>query len=357
MRFVHECYEKNNPAFIIGAPKADLKWRLDQILQNDPLPISTEVLYITESEVEDIYDKLQGIKLQEKKAYVFTGSSVFIDTKNIGILNRLIDLQKHHDQYRFYFLFETDVTDPMITKNLNSDFLKSVFYYPLFDEVDSAQFVHYLAQKWNAALPEKIVKSLVRWCGGHTWLLKHAARVVLEERSINLARLAEMPQVQMRIESIYYSLSEVQQQVLFDIVEKNPIKDPLKIHALHHFTALGAVREHLISIELLLHYIKNLAPKASIQISGRSIVCNNVNITTSLSKKEKRILETLLMYKSDVVDRDTLAKIIWPIDTEEHYSDWAIDRLIARLRKKLSTLGLDSEAIQTTRNKGYSYIE
>jgi len=62
----------------------------------------------------------------------------------------------------------------------------------------------------------------------------------------------------------------------------------------------------------------------------------------------------LIKNTNRVVTRDELAKAIWPINTEDYYSDWAVDRLVARLRSKIADLGMTREAVKTVRNQGYT---
>ena len=39
--------------------------------------------------------------------------------------------------------------------------------------------------------------------------------------------------------------------------------------------------------------------------------------------------------KGEIVTRDIVAEIIWKNNTEEKYSDWAIDQVIHRIREKI----------------------
>jgi OmpR family two-component system bacitracin resistance response regulator BceR len=71
------------------------------------------------------------------------------------------------------------------------------------------------------------------------------------------------------------------------------------------------------------------------------------------SRKEYNVLKLLLEQKEKIVSRDAVGATLWPINTEKHYSDWAIDQLIARLRQRLTELSLPPKMIQSVRGKGY----
>jgi len=42
---------------------------------------------------------------------------------------------------------------------------------------------------------------------------------------------------------------------------------------------------------------------------------------------------------------------LWPNDTEDKYSDWAIDQVMAKIRKKLGDVG-ENRLIRTIKGKG-----
>jgi DNA-binding winged helix-turn-helix (wHTH) protein len=67
----------------------------------------------------------------------------------------------------------------------------------------------------------------------------------------------------------------------------------------------------------------------------------------------------LVSKKEEIVDREGVIAAVWPeyIRSEDlAVSDWAIDRLAARLRKKLKTRG-DNYKLITLRGRGYKLVE
>lgn len=73
-----------------------------------------------------------------------------------------------------------------------------------------------------------------------------------------------------------------------------------------------------------------------------------------LTKKEKALLEILSSRKQELVTREEIINFVWPKNSEET-SDWALDQLVKRLRKKLSFLKR-KEKIITVKNQGYKLI-
>ena len=52
---------------------------------------------------------------------------------------------------------------------------------------------------------------------------------------------------------------------------------------------------------------------------------------------------------------DEIGEALWGKDSYDKYSDWAIDQLISKLRKKLETLGFKN-VLKTVRGKGYKLV-
>ncbi len=71
-----------------------------------------------------------------------------------------------------------------------------------------------------------------------------------------------------------------------------------------------------------------------------------------LTKSEYRVVKILTQHRGEIVTREKIAEVLWEEDYIEKYSDWAIDKLISRLRKKLCT-NRGSFPIKTLRGHGF----
>ena len=69
-----------------------------------------------------------------------------------------------------------------------------------------------------------------------------------------------------------------------------------------------------------------------------------------LTAQQKLIFDYFQAHPHQVVSRDEIAGVIWGKLAAEKYSDWAIDRSISNLKKKLSGTPYQ---ILTLRNRGY----
>ena len=68
--------------------------------------------------------------------------------------------------------------------------------------------------------------------------------------------------------------------------------------------------------------------------------------------KENLLFELLKVQIGNICDRDTIISKVWPEYQEFGVSDWAIDRLVARVRVKLREQDSPYEIV-TVRTRGY----
>ena len=60
--------------------------------------------------------------------------------------------------------------------------------------------------------------------------------------------------------------------------------------------------------------------------------------------------------KDKICEREEIIEVVWPEEEDLGVSDWAIDKLVARVRNKLKLQKNDFE-IQTIKTRGYKLIE
>ena len=74
----------------------------------------------------------------------------------------------------------------------------------------------------------------------------------------------------------------------------------------------------------------------------------------ALSRQEQKIYIEMRRRANGFISRDEIATILWKEESyDDKYSDWAIDKMISRLREKLILGGLTAYNIKTLRGKGY----
>lgn len=80
------------------------------------------------------------------------------------------------------------------------------------------------------------------------------------------------------------------------------------------------------------------------------------NNVTDFTKKEYLLFSFLKDHEGQVCEREAIIESVWPQEQVLGVSDWAIDRLVARVRAKLK-LQKASYEIQTVKTRGYKLVE
>jgi DNA-binding winged helix-turn-helix (wHTH) protein len=78
--------------------------------------------------------------------------------------------------------------------------------------------------------------------------------------------------------------------------------------------------------------------------------------SVEFSKKELHLYSLLLENKDEICERDTIIHSVWPEYEEMGVSDWTIDRLVARLRQKL-TAQKSPYSVVTVKTRGYKLVQ
>jgi hypothetical protein len=78
-----------------------------------------------------------------------------------------------------------------------------------------------------------------------------------------------------------------------------------------------------------------------------------LQIKGQLTYQEGNLIGSLLENENRIVNRENAAKILWEEKWEETYTDWALDKAISRLRKKLETAGFEKK-LKTIKGRGFA---
>ena len=314
---------------------------------------------LTFYEFEDVYDFEEelhtplNLAKKSKVCILISNGHTLIRDKNYPFLNAIIDLQAEIPNLSFIFLFNIDITHPEIAKNIKTSIFGNIAYYPLYEGKDIKGFVEHLAKKWSMKLTGSQINQIVHQCGGYFWLVKQSVRGLRDNPDLKVENLIKLEGIKVALEQFYTSLLDSERNVLQSLILSRKFEGDLEKHSFEYLKRIGLIRSGEVTIPLLVSYVSQYIPKTNIEIKDNLIYFNFVNVDSHFSKKEKRIFKAFINNKGQSVTRDKIAKAIWPINTEDFYSDWAVDRLVARLRAKIKKLGIPKEIIKTIRNQGY----
>ncbi len=344
---------------VLFSPKMDRPLRISQLIQDYQSEYPLVKIDLAPGHSNDLNYFLppveQGLggKLKKDTGICITNCELMIYENNFDVIEEIMKFQHTQSHYRFLLFFEVDITHPDIANRFSlNEVFNNVIYYPLYDYKDTLNFINYSLQEWGFEIPGFLKEKIIQQCGGQFWLVRQSVRALRDDSEADLGQVFESDEIRLRLDQIYHFLLDSEKKVLQKLIKNEVIEDRVEKHSFDFLNRMGLIRKDKITIPLLENYIQEYLPKVSLIKSESHITLNNVNIEGNFSKKEKKVMRILLDHKNQLVDRDAIAKVLWE-ETEGSYSDWALDRFIARIRIKLKKLGVSREMIKTLRNKGY----
>jgi DNA-binding winged helix-turn-helix (wHTH) protein len=374
---------------VIFFPKTDRFRRLHQLLEDKDFlrkffgPKGKYLFQLTDfniSLVEDQFDIQEHIARQLNESsltnvpHTFTQWMSYFLKENIHVVLILADAEKYltvENKHIPPLLFrlsidfaptltlmnflETDITHPSYTSmlTLSKELYENLFWYPLYSEPDVRGFVQYLRTKWNMTLPKKQEDKIVELCGGHFWLVKEAAREFLNNGKFSIDNEALF----FRTEALYQALQQSEQRVVEKIMTNKKQFTDEERHSHAYFKKMNFLsKNNGVNIGLISQYVSTRPHiDQHVEVNDGRVFINNVTVDSLFTKKERRVFKALVEHKGEIVSRDTIAQSMWQSRTDQQYSDWAIDQIITRLRKKLIELSLSPQLIHSVRGKGYRF--
>lgn len=225
-------------------------------------------------------------------------------------------------------------------------FAQNRIFHSLYSADDVAQFIQYLEDKFNIRVPVSLKNRIVERSGGHLWFVKEIIRHSVFKKTGDPLNHEDL---WWRVAEVYCGFTTRELEVLTDLVLQKSVKDE---EACLYLEKTGVVRDGRITIGLLEDYIKrHLQKRTQLYLKNNSLFVGGVSIDSALSKHEKQALVCILSGQGKKVSRETLGFAIW--GGEGDFTDWALDQLVRRLRRKLTSFGIPKSFIQTLKGKGY----
>lgn len=190
-------------------------------------------------------------------------------------------------------------------------------------------------------LGQEVLNKILDISGGHLKYIQLSINVLLEDPSKNLStkqlveKLLKDENIQLLSEEIYSSLTPQEKKILQESV--NNVKH---LNIPNYLVESGFLTDGKIFSPLFETYLKTSSA------SPKEI--------KEFSHKEYLLWSYLYINKDSIVSRDQLISHVWENSIEE--SDWALDQLVARVRKKMH-ISYFHQKIITVKTRGYKLIE
>lgn len=162
----------------------------------------------------------------------------------------------------------------------------------------------------------------------------------------------------LQAKNFFLSLNENQRLILRLLVRSASEIPAQLIPDKEYLEKLKIVKKHYGRWKLISPLLEQAALETTktmnepLKLKDGHVYIGRQNITKQFSPSQQKIMILLLKAKGKIVNRDRIAKELWGKNYLEKYSDWAIDQLISKLRKKLLRLWINPGALVSKKKKG-----
>lgn len=268
-------------------------------------------------------------------------------------LQGVIDATNHKATFVFTSYRPLDVVAPHVfPKNALVVFSHDMFVRPV--QVEDAKIIaDTYKERYNLQVPDEVERTLFQLVDGYVRYL-HLALVILNEKKDHLSQtqaeltvlLQKDERVYLQSEELWESLTPMEQDVILKIYRKKPITSADE-EAGKYLLETGFISKpdssFLIFSPLFEHFLK----------SKDKAVADSQSV--EFTKKEHQLFNHLKDHVNEICERESIIASVWPEVEALGVSDWAIDRLAARVRNKLKLQKSNFE-IQTIKTRGYKLI-
>ena len=230
--------------------------------------------------------------------------------------------------------------------------LQNILYYPLYDEKDIQIVIKNYQKYIPVKIDQDILQFILRNCGHHVWLLKQALRYYKNNGKIDF----QDPIFRSYLTLINNFLTRSDRSLILKLGKKDVNYTADELTSYEYFSKLNLIKDNRFTVPLLAKFIVTQLTKAKVNLKlgkKEEIIFNEVNISNVFSYKERKLMRLLLKKQGSLVSRD---EIVNTLDSNEITSDWAIDQLVSRLRKRLLNQNINPAIIKTSHKRGYKLL-
>lgn len=204
-------------------------------------------------------------------------------------------------------------------------------------------------------LPQRVEEALFHMVGGNIQYLQLALITLQEAQTLPQSiiylehTLLADERITLQSEELWESLTHDEQEVALKVAKAEAVSPSLEQKSKYLWNT-GFVKKqedkaHKLFSPLIASYIIKVT-------EGKKNKSEQIPFT----KKENLLFTLLKEHTGQICERESIIERVWPEYQEFGVSDWAIDRLVARVRTKLKQQKSTAE-IKTIRTRGYQLVE
>lgn len=263
---------------------------------------------------------------------------------------------------KFLFIFNGESDSTQILKFITLFGISSITFTPLREESDMLTLIEKEEKWFDFKLPTEAKERITKLSGGYSALARALLKLAQDNNFQFIKKtdqdIAKVSEISNLFANLFDSLSEHSKKCLFmytlglDITKVGVTDYLYYCKILYRKGNLFSTFSPLMKIWLK-EYLINSFDISEPNKKGE-IFRSGINVKSILSSQEFLALKLLVKERGEIVSRESIAKVIWFDQWSEVYSDYAIDNLISRLRKKLL---LTNDALKSIKGKGVMLVD
>ena len=241
-----------------------------------------------------------------------------------------------------------ELVPDVFTRSALSVFTQEMYLKPASD-ADMKSILSTFLERYDLMLSSWAQQELLHLSGGHVQYL-HLALISMRTRGLPstadelLTQLSQDEELRFLSEELWSSLRSDEQEVVLSTLQKKSTQELPKYLS---ETGIALQQKHE------LHFFNQLF---ELFIQKHQDTEKEVDTNKhELSRKEHLLFSLLNASLGELVERDRIIEVVWADEAELGVSDWAVDRLVARLRAKLRERRSEFR-ILTVITRGYKLV-
>lgn len=266
-------------------------------------------------------------------------------------LQGLLDASNRRLSYVFTSARPFDDLAPSIFKKHELSYFADNLYVKPTSRNDTKIILDANKKQRRIRVAKNIEDHLIELVDGYSQYLQFAL-ISLHENEKRIRNNSELEnlllndeRILLQSEELWESLSDEEKNILFKIINKKKIGLQEKKDA-----------AYLIKTGVFDEHSRIFSPLFEDFIKSKEVEKKREREFVELSKKEFLLLKFLEENLNEICEREQIIEAVWPEAETLGVSDWAIDRLVARLRGKLKAQNKKNEIV-TIKTRGYKLIQ
>ena len=241
-----------------------------------------------------------------------------------------------------------ELSPTIFKKQFLSVFTKDM-YLPVATHDDMHTIAQTLMEQYHVHTTDASLKQIIELSGGYVQYLQYSLIRLHESDHKESSRtliedLSGDEQIVFQSEELFDSLTKAEKDIVTQVVQGNTTDAHAKDKAAYVWNT-GIIQEKdgklTVFSPLFASYVSSLS--------------QHTQLGKDFTKKEFALFKYLESHIGSLCERESLIEAVWPESHEMGVSDWAVDRLVARLRSKLKAQQSPYQ-IETVVTRGYKLI-